>query len=64
MKKLEDTERERCADCKWLSRLKHNFAIGEGFEESYCCTLFTGDDIVIETCINSLCESFTERKES
>lgn len=28
---------ERCENCEYFHRLKHNFKRGVGFEESHCC---------------------------
>lgn len=30
-------DNECCAKCKYYHRLKNNFKVGEGFEESHCC---------------------------
>lgn len=32
-----DMSNECCAKCRYYHRLKHNFKVGVGFEESYCC---------------------------
>lgn len=28
---------EKCENCLYLRRLKHNFTVGKGYEESKCC---------------------------
>lgn len=28
---------EKCENCLYLRRLKHNFTAGKGYEESKCC---------------------------
>lgn len=31
---------ERCENCKYFHRLKHNFEVGVGFAESYACDVW------------------------
>lgn len=33
----DTTDGDCCAKCRYFHRLKHNFKVDEGFEESYCC---------------------------
>lgn len=35
--------KERCENCKYLRKLKHNFRVGSGFEESFCCIVFANE---------------------
>lgn len=51
---------EKCLYCKYFVRLKHNFKLDHGFEESYCCHIFANekDGFVIEVEENSMCECF------
>jgi hypothetical protein len=57
----------RCADCRFFHKLKHNFEVGKGYEESHCCTIMleheTPQDItwVQEVEEDSRCEMFTDR---
>jgi hypothetical protein len=57
----------RCVDCRFFHKLKHNFEVGKGYEESHCCTIMleheTPQDItwVQEVEENSRCEMFTEK---
>lgn len=51
---------ECCANCKHWKRLKHNFVVGKGFEESHCCVVFV-DDFILETKENGMCEMFTAK---
>ena len=56
---------ERCENCKWYHRLKHNFQTGEGFEESHACDLLLHMDKNSEGWIQEvepggMCEMFTE----
>ena len=30
---------ERCENCKFFHKLKHNFQVGKGFEESFACNV-------------------------
>ena len=34
---------KRCENCKYLRKLKHNFQVGSGFEESFCCVIFANE---------------------
>lgn len=29
--------KKRCENCKSYRRLKHNYKVGTGYEDSYCC---------------------------
>lgn len=51
---------ERCERCKHATRLKHNFQVGIGFEESFCCTLFAKekDGFVLQVELNDMCEMY------
>ena len=31
--------KEKCESCRYIRRLKHNFTVGKGFEESNCCVV-------------------------
>lgn len=63
----------KCKDCKYYRRLKHNFKVGKGFEESNCCIAIlimdkieTGNNLkawVQEVEPNSFCEMFEQRRE-
>ena len=50
----------RCEKCKHKTRLKHNFRVGSGFEETFCCTLFAKDKdgFVIQVELNDVCERY------
>ena len=56
---------ERCENCKSFSRLKHKFAVGVGYQDSFCCTLFAKekDGFVVETTKIDMCECFQRRAE-
>ena len=60
----------RCADCRFFHKLKHNFEVGKGFEESHCCTIMIEHDFepsvkditwVQEVEEDSRCEMFTKK---
>ena len=59
---------ERCANCKYFHKLKHNFAKGKGFQITSCCIILTQigedcdnyDSFVIEVNEDSKCEMYTE----
>lgn len=55
---------ERCTECKHFFRLKHNFVVGEGFEESHCCLLLVPDEgaFVLEVREDDFCECFQRKK--
>ena len=55
--------KECCANCKYWKRLKHNFVVGKGFEESHCCVVFVDEDdtFILETKENGMCEMFTAK---
>ena len=63
---------EMCEKCAYFHRLKHNFKIGIGFEESNCCDVLlhlpdSTDDIkpsVQEVSRLDMCEMFTEVKQA
>lgn len=56
----------KCEDCKFIRKLEHNFKIGKGYENSYCCILFTQiEDCqggVVEVEPYSRCEMFTRKE--
>lgn len=54
---------ETCKNCKYMTRLKHNFTVGEGFEESFCCIIFANEEngFAIEVVGNDRCEMFKEK---
>ena len=59
---------ERCELCEYYRRLKHNFIVGKGFEESHACVVFLNiekcpedDQWVQEVDPRDMCEYFTER---
>ena len=56
---------ERCENCKSFTRLSHNFVVGVGFQDSFCCTLFAEDEdgFVVEVEKNDMCECFKRRIE-
>lgn len=55
---------ENCFYCKYHRKLKHNFALGEGYEESNCCVVFeyaepnSRSNFVLEVSEDSKCEMF------
>ena len=51
---------ERCENCKHKTRLKHNFQVGNGFEETFCCTLFSKekDGFVVQVELSDMCEMY------
>lgn len=55
---------DRCIECKHFFRLKHNFVVGKGFEESHCCLLFVPDEgaFVLEVQKDDICECFQRKK--
>ena len=66
-------DNECCAKCRFFHRLKHNFQVGKGFEESYCCDVVMHlprseskiDDCepwIQEVTPDSMCEMFWEKK--
>ena len=50
----------RCENCKHITMLKHNFRVGNGFEEAFCCTLFAKekDGFVIQVELSDVCEMY------
>lgn len=58
------SENDICENCKFFSELEHNFEVEEGFDHSYCCTLFANENYVIEVAPNDRCEEFTAREDS
>lgn len=65
------TQEERCENCAYYHRLKHNFKKGIGFEESHCCdVLFHMPDSndgsakpwIQEVYPFNRCEMFSEEK--
>lgn len=58
---------ERCENCQYHRRLKHNFKTGIGFEEANCCVLWVKTDDsqnvwVQEVDTNGMCECFTVKE--
>ena len=53
-----------CKNCRYITKLKHNFEQGKGFEESFCCVLFAMEKggFSVEVKLNDRCENFTERR--
>ena len=57
-----------CIECKHYLKLKHNFEVGKGFEESHCCIALlqmvdtTPDCWVQEVNDNGGCEMFSLSK--
>lgn len=49
-----------CKNCHCKRRLKHNFQVDKGFEETYCCVLFANekDGYVIQADPTDFCEEF------
>lgn len=37
-------DEKRCENCKYLRELKHNFRVGSGFEETFCCIVFANEN--------------------
>ena len=55
-----------CENCIYCHRLKHNFEVGKGFEESLACDVLLhldGDGFIVETSKNEMCEMFTEKEQ-
>lgn len=60
---------EKCENCEHCYRLKHNFKVGVGYEDSYCCVVLfriieEPDKIdippfVVEVTLDSKCEMFS-----
>ena len=61
--------KENCENCKFSRRLKHNFQIINGYEESYCCVAWEYNDVddntdsrfVIEVTPFATCEMFKSK---
>lgn len=64
--------KEFCKDCKYIRLLKHNFKVGEGFEESYVCVvweyahrepknLIDCEPFCVEVSETSMCEMFSPK---
>lgn len=55
---------EHCEHCKFLRRLKHNFEVGKGYEESFCCVIFAKekDGFASEVEKGGSCEIFREKE--
>lgn len=57
-------DNECCAKCRYMHRLKHNFKVSEGIEESYCCDVLLhlpedeSEVWVQETSPEDICEMF------
>lgn len=52
---------KRCENCKYLRKLKHNFKVGSGFEETFCCIVFANeeDGFVVQVELNDdACEMY------
>ena len=65
----------RCDKCKFCRKLKHNFKVGEGFEETLCCIMLLAIDEaekgkfenesqpwVQQVESDSYCEMFTKKR--
>jgi hypothetical protein len=63
---------EKCSNCQYYHNLKHNFKVGQGFEESHCCDviMYLPDSKahidntkpwITETEPNSICEMFSPK---
>lgn len=52
-----------CKNCVWIAKLKHNFKVGPGWEESHCCTnCFEGKDgFILEVKLTDTCEEFFQK---
>lgn len=50
------TKKKICKNCVWMSKLRHNFEVGTGFSESFCCTNMP--DLIIEVKPTETCEEF------
>ena len=50
---------ERCANCKYIRELKHNFQKGKGYETSHCCVAI--DEMITEVRNNDMCEVYAEK---
>lgn len=60
---------EQCSECRFYHRLKHNFELGKGFEESHCCTVWIElepilDSWVQEITADDICELFTRKEQT
>ena len=69
---LDIENNEFCKNCKYIRKLKHNFKVGEGFEESHVCVVWeyvheNYDDMVdcesfcLEVAETSMCEMFSPK---
>ena len=58
-------DKEYCEKCLYLTRLKHNFKQGEGFENSFCCLALLdypgSNGWVQEVTTQDRCELFTKK---
>lgn len=53
---------EKCENCLYLRRLKHNFTAGKGYEESKCCVaLLEIDGWAQEVKEDDFCELYERR---
>lgn len=65
---------ERCEKCKYFHKLKHNFQVGKGFDESFACDVWlhvadengkiSEDAWIQETEPNAMCEMFDRRSDA
>ena len=67
MKNIDREALEKCENCQFYRRLKHNFICGKGFEESHCCVVWIktddyGSGWVQEVSPYGMCELFTEKE--
>ena len=54
---------ERCENCKYFCRLKHNFQVGRGFEDAYACfVMMHGKGWMQEVKPNEMCEMFVKKE--
>ncbi len=56
-------DQERCENCKYFRRLKHNFEYDVGYEESHCCVMFYHEKngFILEVTPDGMCEMFTTK---
>lgn len=64
-KMLKEVKTDCCVNCKYYHRMKHNFEVNKGFEESHCCdVLMKGEPggWIQEVAPNDMCEMFTRKE--
>lgn len=54
-----------CKNCKYMTSLKHNFTVGKGLEDSFCCTIFAKEKngFVLQVELNDICEMYKKGNE-